>query len=160
MNFPYVPGLLSFREAPAVLQAWESLRTTPDAVMLDAQGVAHPRRFGLACHVGLWLQRPSVGCAKTRLIGEFAEPGPHPGDATPLRIENEPVGTVLRTATRARPVFVSPGHMIDLAGAVALVRATLSRYRHPVPTRLAHIAANQARTTGFATGHSQAPPVR
>jgi deoxyribonuclease V len=158
VTFPYVPGLLSFREAPAVLRAWECLRTTPDAVMLDAQGVAHPRRFGLACHVGLWLRTPSVGCAKTRLVGEHAEPGPNPGDTTPLTVKGEPVGVVLRSAARARPVFVSPGHMIDLDGAVALVRATLSGYRHPVPTRLAHLAANQARTTGTAVGDSPVPP--
>jgi deoxyribonuclease V len=152
VKFPYVPGLLSFREAPPVLAAWESLRTAPDAVMLDAQGVAHPRRFGLACHVGLWLDTPAVGCAKTRLVGEYAEPGPGPGDTSPLTIGGDPVGVVLRTARRARPVFVSPGNRIDAEGAVAVVRATLSGYRQPVPTRLAHIAANEARAAGEAAG--------
>jgi deoxyribonuclease V len=152
VKFPYVPGLLSFREAPPVLAAWERLRVEPDAVMLDAQGIAHPRRFGLACHVGLWLDRPCVGCAKSRLVGEFDEPGPAAGDASPLTVRGEQVGVVLRTRARTKPVFVSPGHRVDLEGAVAVVKATLSGYRHPVPTRLAHIAANQARTAGEAAG--------
>ena len=148
VKFPYVPGLLSFREAPPVLAAWERLRADPDAVMLDAQGVAHPRRLGLACHLGLWLDKPCVGCAKTRLVGEYAEPGPGAGEVTPLTVGGEAVGWVLRTAARAKPVFVSPGHRIDRDGALAVVRATLSGYRHPTPTRLAHIAANHARTAG------------
>ncbi len=154
VTFPYVPGLLSFREAPPVLAAWEKLCVEPDAVMLDAQGIAHPRRFGLACHLGLWLDRPCVGCAKSRLVGEFDEPGPDPGDTAPLTVRGEPVGVVLRSAARARPVFVSPGHRVDLEGAVAVVRATLSGYRQPVPTRLAHVAANQARAAGEAPGRS------
>jgi deoxyribonuclease V len=148
VTFPYVPGLLSFREAPAILTAWESLRTEPDAVMLDGQGIAHPRRFGLACHLGLWLDRPTVGCAKTWLVGGYEEPGPAAGDASPLVVGGEAVGAVVRSAANVRPVFVSPGHRIDRDGAVALVRATLSGYRHPVPTRLAHMAANQARIAG------------
>ncbi len=151
VNFPYVPGLLSFREAPAILTAWESLRSEPDAAMLDGQGIAHPRRFGLACHLGLWLDRPTVGCAKTWLVGRYEEPGPDAGDASPLVTDGEAVGAVVRSATGTRPVFVSPGHRIDRDGAVAAVRATLSGYRHPVPTRLAHMAANQARIAGEAT---------
>jgi deoxyribonuclease V len=152
VTFPYVPGLLSFREAPPVLAAWERLRIEPDAVMLDAQGIAHPRRLGLACHVGLWLDRPCVGCAKSRLVGKYDEPGPAAGDTSPLTDRGEPVGVVLRTRARAKPVFVSPGHRVDLEGAVAVVKATLSGYRHPVPTRLAHVAANQARSAGEAAG--------
>jgi deoxyribonuclease V len=148
VKFPYVPGLLSFREAPPVLAAWERLRVEPDVVMLDAQGIAHPRRLGLACHLGLWLDRPCVGCAKSRLVGEFVEPGLAAGDTSPLTVRGEPVGVVLRSRARARPVFVSPGHRVDLEGAVVVVKTTLSGYRHPVPTRLAHIAANQARATG------------
>jgi len=157
VNFPYVPGLLSFREAPAILIAWESLRTDPDAAMLDGQGIAHPRRFGLAGHLGLWLDRPTIGCAKTWLVGEYDEPGPNAGDATPLLVEGEAVGAVVRSAANVRPVFVSPGHRIDREGAVAVVRATLSGYRHPVPTRLAHMAANQARIAGEATRND--PPL-
>ena len=148
VKFPYVPGLLSFREAPPLLRAWERLECDPDVVMLDGQGVAHPRRFGVACHLGLWLDKPTVGCAKSRLVGEYTEPGTEAGDTSPLTIGTEQVGVVLRSARRANPVFVSAGHKIDLAGAEAVVRAMLSGYRHPIPTRLAHIAANEARTAG------------
>jgi deoxyribonuclease V len=146
-NFPYVPGLLSFREIPPLLAAFAELSVSPDAVMLDGQGVAHPRRFGLACHLGLWLGRPCLGCAKSWLVGDYAEPGPAAGDTSPLTIDAEQVGVVLRSAAGAKPVFVSPGHRIDVAGATAVVRATLSGYRHPAPTRLAHMAANRTRAS-------------
>jgi deoxyribonuclease V len=145
-TFPYIPGLLSFREIPALLAAFAELRRTPDAVMLDGQGIAHPRRFGLACHLGLWLDRPCVGCAKSWLAGEYAEPGPNAGDAGPLTIGGEEVGAVVRSAAGAKPVFVSPGHRTDVPSAAALVRATLSGYRHPAPTRAAHMAANRVRS--------------
>ena len=148
VTFPYVPGLLSFREIPALLAAFAELRQPPDVVMLDGQGIAHPRRFGLACHLGLWLNLPCVGCAKSWLVGEYADPGPHAGDATPLLIGGEEVGAVVRSAAGAKPVFVSPGHRIDVPSATAAVRATLSGYRHPAPTRAAHMAANRARQNG------------
>jgi deoxyribonuclease V len=148
VNFPYIPGLLSFRELPALLTALAELRSAPDAVMVDGQGIAHPRRFGLACHLGLWLDLPCVGCAKTWLLGDFEPPGPVAGDATPLTVGDETVGAVVRSADGARPVFVSPGHRIDVPSATAVVRATLSGYRHPTPTREAHLAANAARA-GF-----------
>ncbi|MBA4062155.1 MAG: endonuclease V [Isosphaera sp.] len=144
-NFPYMPGLLSFRELPAVLDAFAHLRRTPDAVMLDGQGVAHPRRFGSACHLGLWLGLPAVGCAKSWLVGEYEEPGPAAGDAAPLTVGGEVVGAVVRSAAGAKPVFVSPGHLVDADGATRLVRAALSGYRHPTPTRAAHLAANALR---------------
>jgi deoxyribonuclease V len=144
-NFPYVPGLLSFREIPALLAAFTELRAAPDAVMLDGQGIAHPRRFGLACHLGLWLDRPCLGCAKSWLAGEHAEPGPEAGDASPLVVGDETVGAVVRSAAGAKPVYVSPGHRLDVASALAVVRATLSGYRHPTPTREAHMAANALR---------------
>jgi len=145
VNFPYIPGLLSFRELPALLAAFVELRRAPDVVMLDGQGVAHPRRFGVACHLGLWLDLPCVGCAKTWLAGEFEEPGPLAGDAAPLTIGGRVVGAVVRSAAGARPVYVSPGHRIDAESATAVVRATLSGYRHPAPTREAHLAANALR---------------
>jgi deoxyribonuclease V len=145
VNFPYVPGLLSFREVPPLLDAFAELRHTPGAIMLDGQGVAHPRRFGLACHLGLWLARPCLGCAKSWLVGDYLDPGPDAGDASPLTVDGGAVGAVVRSAAGAKPVFVSPGHLIDLPGSVAAVRATLSGYRHPVPTRLAHLAANVRR---------------
>ncbi len=146
VTFPYIPGLLSFREIPALLDTFGELLRTPDAVMLDGQGIAHPRRFGLACHLGLWLGLPCVGCAKSWLAGEYAEPGPTAGDATPLTINGEEVGAVVRSAGGAKPVYVSPGHNIDVTSATALVRATLSGYRHPAPTRAAHMAANRLRS--------------
>lgn len=146
VDFPYVPGLLSFREIPALLTAFADLRTAPDVVMLDGQGIAHPRRFGLACHLGLWLDRPCIGCAKSWLVGEYAEPGPHAGATAPLTVNGTEVGAVVRSAAGAKPVFVSPGHKIDVASSVSAVRAVLSGYRHPAPTRAAHMAANRART--------------
>lgn len=148
VNFPYIPGLLSFREVPALLDAFADLRQAPDVVMLDGQGVAHPRRFGLACHLGLWLGLPCVGCAKSWLIGDYEGPGPNAGDATPLSINGEEVGSVVRSAAGAKPVFVSPGHKLDVPSATAVVRATLSGYRHPAPTRAAHVAANRVRAGG------------
>ena len=146
VNFPYVPGLLSFREIPALLDTFNQLPQPPDAVMLDGQGIAHPRRFGLACHLGLWLDLPCVGCAKSWLTGDHAEPGAAAGDSSPLTVNGEEVGAVVRSAAGAKPVYVSPGHKIDVASATALVRATLSGYRHPAPTRAAHMAANRLRS--------------
>jgi deoxyribonuclease V len=146
VTFPYIPGLLSFREVPALLDAFTELRQPPDVVMLDGQGIAHPRRFGLACHLGLWLNLPCVGCAKSWLIGDYEEPGPNAGDANPLSIAGEEVGAVVRSAANAKPVFVSPGHKIDVKSATAVVLATLSGYRHPIPTRAAHLAANRLRS--------------
>jgi deoxyribonuclease V len=145
VTFPYIPGLLSFREIPALLAAFAELRQPPDVVMLDGQGVAHPRRFGLACHLGLWLNLPCVGCAKSWLAGDYVEPGQNAGDASPLAIAGEEVGAVVRSAAGVKPVYVSPGHRIDVPSATAAVRATLSGYRHPAPTRAAHMAANRLR---------------
>lgn len=148
VNFPYMPGLLSFRELPALLAAFIELRQTPEAVILDGQGVAHPRRFGAACHLGLWLDLPSVGCAKTWLVGDHGdhgEQGPAAGDSTPLTVRGETVAAVVRTAQGAKPVTVSPGHRVDVESSVRLVRATLSGYRQPAPTREAHMAANRLR---------------
>jgi deoxyribonuclease V len=147
VTFPYIPGLLSFREIPALLEPFRELRNTPDVVMLDGQGIAHPRRFGLACHLGLWLNRPCLGCAKSWLVGDHDEPGPRAGDSTPLMVGNEVVGAVVRAAAGARPVYVSPGHLLDVESALGVVRASLSGYRHPTPTREAHLAANRLRET-------------
>lgn len=145
VNFPYIPGLLSFREIPALLDAFAELGRTPDVVMLDGQGVAHPRRFGLACHLGLWLKLPCLGCAKSWLVGDYQEPGPEAGDSAPLTVGGEPVGVVMRSAANVKPVFVSPGHLIDIASATHVVRTTLSGFRHPLPTREAHLAGNRMR---------------
>src|SRR5262249_57174949 len=115
--FPYVPGLLSFREAPSVLEAFAKLKTRPDALMLDGQGLAHPRRFGLACHVGLWLDRPCLGVAKSRFRGLFGKLGEGAGSTTDLVEQGTVVGRVVRTRIRVKPVFVSAGHKIDLESA-------------------------------------------
>jgi len=143
LSFPYVPGLLTFREAPALLQAFTKLQTRPDAVMLDGQGLAHPRRLGLASHVGLWLNLPTVGCAKSRYIGKFEEPAEDAGSLSPLMDDDEQIGCVVRTKNRVRPVFVSVGHKIDLASAVRVVLATGRGYRIPEPTRLADIRVDE-----------------
>lgn len=143
--FPYVPGLLSFRELPAVLRALRRLRSTPDAVLCDAQGLAHPRRLGLACHLGLWVNVPTVGCAKSRLIGEHVEPGPSRGSGAPLLLDGAPVGVVLRTRDGVRPLFVSPGHLCDIAWAERVTLLAAVRYRLPEPTRLAHQLVTRSR---------------
>jgi deoxyribonuclease V len=144
-KFPYVPGLLSFREAPAVLEAFAKIRTRPDVVMCDGQGYAHPRRMGLACHLGLWLDVPTVGCAKSLLCGSYDEPGPNRGDRSPLIDRGEVVGSVVRTRSRVSPLYVSPGHRCDIEGAVSVVLETSAKYRLPMPARLAHEYVNDIR---------------
>jgi deoxyribonuclease V len=145
VDFPYRSGLLSFREAPVLLQALAQLKHAPDVVMCDGQGIAHPRRLGLASHVGLFLDRPCVGCAKSRLTGDYDEPGPGPGARSPLLHRGQVIGSVVRTKARTRPLFVSPGHRIDLESAVRLVFASCRGYRLPEPTRLAHLYVNEVR---------------
>ena len=144
-DFPYVPGLLSFREAPILLDCFARLQTTPDLVLVDGQGIAHPREFGLASHLGLWLDIPTVGCAKSRLVGEYAEPGPEVGDWSPLTDGRETLGRVLRARSRVKPVFVSVGHRLGLAGATKLLLACGRGYRLPEPTRRAHHLVNDFR---------------
>ena len=145
LDFPYVPGLLAFREIPSVAGALEKIQTPVDAVILDAQGLAHPRRMGLASHVGLFLDVPTVGCAKSRLVGAHEEPGPEKGSAADLVHRGEVIGRVVRTRERVSPVFVSVGNRIDLESAVELVLACTTRYRLPETTRRAHEAANRLR---------------
>jgi deoxyribonuclease V len=137
LAFPYVPGLLSFREAPALLAALRKLRHTPEVLMCDGHGLAHPRRFGIACHLGVLADLPSVGCAKSRLIGSHRDPAARRGSRQPLRDGDERVGVVLRTRSGVKPVFVSVGHRCDLASAERLVLACATGYRLPEPTRLA-----------------------
>jgi deoxyribonuclease V len=144
-RFPYIPGLLSFRELPAVLAAFRRLRTEPQVVLCDGQGLAHPRRVGLACHLGLWLERPTVGCAKSRLCGTYTEPPVEKGRFSPLLLDGEQVGVVLRTRTAVRPLFVSPGHLCDHDSAARLTLAATTRFRLPEPTRLAHQLVTRAR---------------
>lgn len=143
--FPYVPGLLSFREVPVALDALARLQTTPDLLLCDGQGYAHPRRFGLACHLGLVTGLASVGCAKSRLIGAYTEPGPALGDRSPLRVGDEIVGMALRSRPRTRPLFISAGYRVTLEQALQVTLRCLRGYRLPEPTRAADHLATLAR---------------
>src|SRR5919112_2329174 len=145
LRFPYVPGLLSFRELPSVVGALEKVEAEVDALILDAQGFAHPRRMGLASHLGIFLDVPTVGCAKSRLVGSFEEPGREKGSATDLVHRGETVGRVVRTRNGVSPVYVSVGNGIDLRSSVDLVLACCTKYRLPESTRQAHNAANRLR---------------
>jgi deoxyribonuclease V len=145
LRFPYVPGLLSFREVPSLVGALRKVETRVDALILDAQGLAHPRRMGLASHLGLSLDVPTVGCAKSRLVGRYEEPGREKGSATDLVHRGEVVGRVVRTREGVSPVYVSVGNGIDLGSAVDLVLACCTKYRLPETTRQAHNAANRLR---------------
>lgn len=145
LTFPYVPGLLSFREAPAVLAALSELETPADALLCDGHGLAHPRRFGLACHLGVLTGIPAVGCAKSVLVGAHGEVDSRRGSEGPLEHRGEQVGTVLRTRDRVRPVFVSIGHRMDLEFAVGLVLACAIGFRLPEPIRRADQLVSEAR---------------
>lgn len=138
LSFPYVPGLLSFRECPALLAAFAKMQHEPDVIFCDAQGYAHPRRFGLACHLGVLLDRPTIGCAKSRLIGTESEPRRKAGSWTPLVDESasgERIGAVLRTREAVRPIYISQGHRVSLATAIRLTLAVCDGFRVPRPTR-------------------------
>ncbi len=141
-EFPYVPGLLSFRELPAVLAALDRLHTMPDLILCDGQGIAHPRRFGIASHLGVLLDLPAIGVGKTRLLGTHAEPADVKGAWAPLFDKEETIGAVLRTRAGVRPVYVSIGHRVSLETAIALTLACTPRYRLPETTRQAHRLAS------------------
>jgi deoxyribonuclease V len=143
--FPYIPGLLSFREAPALLAAFARVQSQPQAVMVDGQGIAHPRRLGIASHLGLWLDLPCIGCAKSLLTGRFKEPARSAGSTSLLRDGPEVIGQVVRTKNGVKPLFVSVGHRIDLDSAVHWVLACCRGYRLPEPTRQAHLFVNELR---------------
>ena len=145
VRFPYIPGLLSFRETPAVIKAWAKLRTPPDCLICDGHGLAHPRRFGIACHLGLLLDLPSIGCAKSLLIGTHRAPAKRRGSVEPLLDRGDRVGAVLRTRAGVAPVYISQGGRIGLDAAVRTVLAACSGYRLPEPTRRAHLLVNEAR---------------
>lgn len=142
-TFPYVPGLLSFREIPVCMEAVGKLKCTPDLYLIDGQGVAHPRRLGLASHIGLCLGMPTIGCAKSRLIGTFEEPDAVKGSYTTLYDKEDRIGAVVRTRDRTKPLFISPGHLCSFEDAVRLTLAHTTRYRLPEPTRIAHQAVSR-----------------
>ena len=141
IDFPYVPGLLSFREAPLTLAACEGISTTPDLILVDGQGIAHPRRFGLASHLGLFLDKPTIGCAKSLLCGSHKPPAEEAGSYSEVVDGGEVIGVALRTKTGSKPIYVSIGHRVDLESAIFWVKACCRGYRLPEPCRLAHLAA-------------------
>lgn len=143
--FPYIPGLLAFREGPVALAAYERLTIQPDLLIFDAHGYAHPRRMGLASHLGVYLDRPSIGCAKSRLTGAYEEPGPEPGAWSSLVSRGEEIGRVVRTKARTKPIFVSVGYRITLPLAVEVVLRCVRGYRLPEPTRIADKLTKQGR---------------
>lgn len=144
-RFPYIPGLLSFREAPALLELIKRLKTIPDVFMVDGHGRSHPREFGFACHLGVWVNRPALGCAKSRLFGDHEPLAASPGSSAALKRGGKILGRVIRTKTKANPVFVSVGHRLELERACRLVFSSCHGYRLPEPTRLAHLYVNALR---------------
>lgn len=141
--FPYVPGLLSFREGPAVIEALGRLTQRPHVILADGQGIAHPRGIGIASHIGVVLDIPAIGCAKQRLVGDLREPGMRKGDWEPLAYRDALVGAVLRTRDNVQPLFVSPGHRVDVNTAVRIVLSCLGRYRIPEPIRCADMLSKK-----------------
>ena len=147
VTFPYIPGLLSFREAPVCIKAAEKLKNTPDLFLIDGQGIAHPRKMGLAAHLGLFFDKPTIGCAKSRLIGKYKEPGKEKGNYCPLTHNDETIGAVLRTRTNVKPLFISPGHKCSLDDAIEFTLACAIKYRLPEPTRQAHHTVTELKAT-------------
>jgi deoxyribonuclease V len=145
VTFPYIPGLLSFREAPVCIKAAKKLKTTPDVFLIDGQGIAHPRRLGLAAHLGLVFDRTTIGCAKSRLTGSFEDVGQKKGDYSLLRDKSETIGAVVRTRTNVKPLFVSVGNRCMLKDAIRMTLACAVKYRLPEPTRLAHRMVSELR---------------
>jgi len=141
LELPYIPGLLSFRESPLTLAACQKLTITPDLILVDGQGIAHPRRIGLASHLGLFLNTPTIGCAKSLLCGTYEVPGEEPGSYAEVVDRGETIGAALRTRLGVKPIFVSIGHKVDLQTAIYWVMQCCRGYRLPEPTRLAHLAA-------------------
>ncbi len=149
LSFPYVPGFLAFREGPAIITALARLSRRPDLILVDGQGIAHPRGAGIASYLGVLTGIPAIGCAKSRLIGEYGEPLPQKGSWSPLRSEGEVIGAVVRTRDDTHPLFVSPGHKIDLTSAISFTLACTSRYRIPEPLRCADILSKQIIKEGW-----------
>lgn len=150
--FPYIPGLLSFREIPMLLKAWARLKTKPDVLLVDGIGIAHPRRLGIASHLGLVLDIPTIGCAKSVLTGSYEEPENEPGDSSPLidLKTGEIIGAALRTKRNVKPMFVSPGHLVTLEDSLRLVMRCVRKHRLPEPTRAAHTVMNVYRVKDMA----------
>jgi deoxyribonuclease V len=144
-SFPYIPGLLTFREAPVLLKAYSRLKAQPDLILIDGQGIAHPRFMGIAAHIGLILNLPAIGCATSRLIGTHEELAPDRGKTVPLLVGERAAGMVLRTREGVKPVYVSPGHKMDMETSVKIVLSLCRDYRIPEPLRQAHIFVSKLR---------------
>lgn len=142
-SYPYIPGLLTFREGPVLEQAFLQLEHEPDVFIFDGMGQIHPRKTGIAAHMGLWLDKPTIGCGKTHFIGEYHEPAIEKGSYSKLTYKGEQLGVVLRTRTKVKPVYISVGHLADLKSAIQLTLACTPKYRLPRPIRQAHIAAGE-----------------
>ena len=145
IDFPYIPGLLSFREIPLILDALKDLSAEPDVFLCDGQGIAHPRRMGLASHLGVLLGKPTIGCAKSRLVGHYHEVGPMKGDYSLLTDKGETIGAALRTRSGTKPIFVSPGYGLSIRKAIEVALCCCMKYRIPEPIRAAHRLVNQLR---------------
>jgi len=145
-KYPYIPGLLSFREAPPLIAAFSRLKNDPDLLVFDAQGIAHPRRFGLASHLGYLYDKPSIGCAKSLLIGEYNPPGTKRGDWSYIRHKEETIGMAFRSKSGCKPIYLSPGHLMDMEWIRGFFKRLKGKYRLPDITRLAHILSNAVRT--------------
>ncbi|MFQ6066807.1 MAG: deoxyribonuclease V [bacterium] len=145
VKFPYLPGLLAFREGPPLLEAFKKIKSKVDLILFDGQGIAHPRRIGIAVHLGLWLDRATIGCAKSRLVGQYSPPQARNGSLELLKDEEKVVGAVVRTKDKVRPIFVSPGHKINLDTSIEIVLKCASGSRVPEPLRKAHLLVNKLR---------------
>ncbi|WP_183557703.1 deoxyribonuclease V [Mucilaginibacter sp. SP1R1] len=144
-KFPYISGLLAFREVPALLEAWNKLETKPDLMVLDGQGIAHERRTGIATHFGLITNTPAIGSAKSRLTGRYDEPGNRPFDQSPMYDKGEVIGIALRTKHNCNPIYISPGHRVSMQQSVDIIKNCIHGYRIPEPTRQAHLLVNKIR---------------
>jgi deoxyribonuclease V len=152
-RFPYIPGFLAFREIPALLKAWEQIPVKPDVVMVDGQGIAHPRRMGIAAHLGALTNTPTLGCAKKPLFGKWLEPEPDKGSFSPIQDKTETLGYVLRSKNKVKPVFISPGNLLDISGALQIAIHSIKNHRLPEPTRQAHEHVNLFRTGKLQAGY-------
>lgn len=144
-RFPYVPGLLGFKEVPALSGAWEKLKIKPDVLVVDGHGFAHPRRLGIATHFGIVMSTPTIGCAKSKLVGDYKEPANVAGATSDLTHEGELIGKVYRTKVNCKPIFISPGNLITMEESISLVSSCIRKYRIPEPTRLTHHFVNEVR---------------
>ena len=149
ITFPYISGLLTFREGPVLTRLFQKISRSPDVIIFDGQGIAHPRQMGIATHLGLFIDCPTIGCAKSRLVGNFGEPDQRKGHFSDLNYQGKTIGAVLRTKNNVKPVFISPGNHINLQQSIEIILNCIRQYRIPVPTRQAHLFVNQIKVEFF-----------